>query len=143
LDLANAKCTFAKLVCVNNLSLRIAVIILLIFSILPETGQLLKLPNLFQHYSEHKESKKQDSFDFLSFLIEHYSANADKSNENEHSDLPFKQSCASANVLMVFERVFEFKIEPIFSFQSKSHYFIVNEVQYLSPAFTIWQPPKI
>jgi hypothetical protein len=140
LDLAIAKCTFATLVGVNNLSLRIAVIILLIFSILPETGQLLKLPYLFQHYSEHKQSEKQDSFDFLSFLIEHYSEN---SNDNEHSDLPFKQSCSSSNVLMVFERVFDFKIEPIFTFQTKSRFSIVNEVKYLSPAFSIWQPPKI
>ena len=123
--------------------MRIAVIILLIFSILPETGQLLKLPNLFQHYNEHKQSKNQDSFDFLSFLIEHYSANADKSNENEHSDLPFKQSCASSNVLMVFEHAFDFTIEPVFTFQTKSHFFIVNQVRYLSPAFSIWQPPKI
>ena len=123
--------------------MRIAVIILLIFSILPETGQLLKLPNLFQHYNEHKHSEKQDSSDFLSFLLEHYSTQNDNANEQEHSNLPFKQSCTPSNLLMVFERVFDFKIEPIFTFQIKSHFFVASEVLYLAPAFSIWQPPKI
>jgi hypothetical protein len=110
---------------------------------LPETRQLIKLPNLFQHYHQHKQNEHDKAFGFLEFLQEHYATNNPTSNEQEHNDLPFKQSCASSNVLMVFERGFDFTMEPLVLFVSKSHYFIVNEVQYLSPFFSIWQPPKL
>ena len=49
-------------------------------------GQLLKIPNLIEHYIEHKNELTTASISFIDFLESHYSKNAEN-NKEEHQDL--------------------------------------------------------
>lgn len=61
-------------------------------------GQLLKVPNLLEHYKEHKRDVAVSSITFIQFIKNHYSKNSQNSNE-EHQDLPFKTFDNTTNVL--------------------------------------------
>ena len=51
-------------------------------------GQLVKLPNLFEHYKAHKSKVTSDTISFLDYINLHYSKNVE--NNQDHQDLPFK-----------------------------------------------------
>ena len=52
-------------------------------------GQLFKIPNLIEHYNEHKNELTTTSISFIDFLESHYSKNTEN-NLEEHQNLPFK-----------------------------------------------------
>ena len=131
--------------------MRLAIIILLIFSILPETGQLLKIPSLLHHYLEHdhhhEEHSEDSTSDFFSYVKDHYTQKDNTHNhpehEDDHQDLPFKSCSCAHHLVMIFARGFDFFIAHTFYIKDKSSYFTVSDDLIASPLFSIWQPPKI
>lgn len=104
-------------------------------------GQLLKIPNLFEHYQEHKNSTVASSLSFVDFIKLHYSENSDH-NHDSHQDLPFKTIESTSNLIFLisFETI---KIQITnFYLGSKRHFFYKDLVE-SSPLTSIWLPPKI
>lgn len=104
-------------------------------------GQLIKVPNLMEHYKEHKNDEANFSFSFIEFIKLHYSNNS-HSHQNDHHDLPFKtiETFSFVIGLVSFEK---FQIQ------------IINEQNFIKNSFfynpslksnlhnSIWLPPKI
>lgn len=102
-------------------------------------GQLLKVPNLIEHYIEHKNEAETNSF--VQFIKVHYSQNTEN-NQEEHQNLPFKTFENTTNVLFVFSfSTFQLeRIKPLISVKKKFFY----KKSFKSNLFTsIWLPPKI
>ena len=104
-------------------------------------GQLLKVPNLIEHYKEHKSEVSNNSISFIQFIKAHYSKNSEH-NHNEHEDLPFKTVEHNSNVLFTFlSATFKIIEKPAF-IELKPAFFYKNSFK--SNLFTsIWLPPKI
>ena len=104
-------------------------------------GQLWKVPNLIEHYKEHKRDVVNQSVSFIDFIKDHYSKNTEN-NQKEHQSLPFKTFDNTVNVLFTF---------PLLSFQIvvKRISFDVNKIFFYKNSFksnlftSIWLPPKI
>jgi hypothetical protein len=110
---------------------------------LTELSQLIKLPMLVEHYSEHKEKNKNLSV--LDFLYMHYSQNNVKDADyDKDMKLPFKSpntllsSLEIAPVLFASENLL---LKPI---PSDSKQYTLYSEKHLSSAYlaSIWQPPK-
>lgn len=103
-------------------------------------GQLLKVPNLLEHYKEHKNEDETSTISFSQFIKLHYSKNVDDNHE-EHQNLPFK---TLDNVVSVFTFCFS---------QYQFHFvklLIENRRKFFYKFFfkssliaSIWLPPKI
>ena len=104
-------------------------------------GELLKVPNLVEHYKQHIQQASNSSASFVDFIKDHYAKNTDNDLE-EHQNLPFKTFDYASNVLIVF---------PISQFQLEnknvaivSNKRFVYKNSFKSNLFTsIWLPPKI
>ena len=104
-------------------------------------GQLLKIPNLIEHYNEHKNEVATNSSSFIGFIKLHYSKDSENNNA-EHQNLPFKTFDNTANVLFTFP-VLNFQIEIIKTLISVTKEFVYKNY-FKSNLFTsIWLPPKI
>lgn len=103
-------------------------------------GQLVKVPNLIEHYIDHKNDCTSKSISFIDFLVLHYSKNAE--NNLEHQDLPFKTFDTSSSSLFVFSH-FNYQISPVKTLVSNSKLFLYNESFQSNSIATIWLPPKI
>ncbi len=104
-------------------------------------GQLIKVPNLMEHYKEHKNDEANFSISFIEFIKLHYSNNS-HCHQNDHHDLPFKtiETFSFVIGLVSFEK---FQIQ------------IINEQNFIKNSFfynpslksnlhnSIWLPPKI
>ena len=104
-------------------------------------GQLLKIPNLIEHYKGFQAEVNSDSNSFTQFIKVHYSKNSDN-NEKEHQNLPFKTFENTVHVLFAFSNLnFQLEIiKPLISLKKK---FIYKNL-FQSNLFTsIWLPPKI
>jgi hypothetical protein len=120
----------------------IAIILLTIFlCAYTSIGQLLKVPNLIEHYKEHQNEVSNNSISFVQFIKAHYSKNSEH-NKDEHEDLPFKTVEHTTNVLFTFLFVnFKFIEKPVF-IELKPAFFYKDSFK--SNLFTsIWLPPKI
>ena len=105
-------------------------------------GQLLKVPNLFEHYKEHKnEDVTSSSISFIQFLEQHYSKNPEH-NHDEHHDLPFKTFDNVQSVLFtVSYNNFQIQVlKPLIT--SKKKFFYSNSFK-SNLITSIWLPPKI
>ncbi|MBX2888897.1 MAG: hypothetical protein KF829_09660 [Ferruginibacter sp.] len=106
-------------------------------------GELLKLPLLMQHYTEH--TQEESAISFIHFLAEHYTGKVNHQHNNHHHDnLPFKTlnaHCGSVISLIP---------NPIFSLQKQ----IFPEDNASIPTYLqsnyadaylngIWQPPRL
>ena len=103
-------------------------------------GQLLKVPNLIEHYNEHKNELTTDSISFIDYIVSHYSKNAD--NNHDHEDLPFKTLDNSSNTLFAFS-IITYQIQvvnPLISTQKK---FFYNKSFKSNLIASIWLPPKL
>jgi hypothetical protein len=104
--------------------------------------ELQKLPNLFEHYEEHKACH-DDSF--WNFLIEDYLAFDDHSNghhdDSDHEDLPFQGSheCFHTAHFSAPEITFELISFESFTSELETSYFPPVSTEYLDSPF---QPPK-
>lgn len=103
--------------------------------------QLLKLPNLIEHYKEHKSESDEDSISFIDFIKLHYSKNAEHSHE-EHHDLPFK-TIESSSLIIYFAMMENNQIETIsfFNWRKKIFGYYITFKSNLTSS--IWLPPKI
>ena len=105
-------------------------------------GQLLKVPNLFEHYKEHKNvDVTSSSISFIQFLEQHYSKNPEH-NHDEHHDLPFKTFDNVQSVLFtVSNNNFQLQVlKPLIT--SKKKFFYSNSFK-SNLITSIWLPPKI
>lgn len=103
-------------------------------------GQLVKVPNLIEHYITHKKDTNSSSITFIDYLVLHYSKNAE--NNLEHQDLPFKTFDTSSSSLFVFSH-FNYQISPVKTLVSNSKLFLYNESFQSNIIAAIWLPPKI
>ena len=106
-----------------------------------ELGELLKIPQLFVHYTEHKTQNNKISF--FDFLTMHYS-NDHGENDADDMKLPFKShdNCSITNNQVFF--VHSFPIITIKSVESSLEKIKACKEEFLFSSFqsTIWQPPK-
>ena len=103
-------------------------------------GQLLKVPNLIEHYNEHKNELTTDSISFIDYIVSHYSKNAE--NNHDHEDLPFKTLDNSSSTLFAFS-IITYQIQvvkPLISIQKK---FFYNKSFKSNLIASIWLPPKL
>ena len=103
-------------------------------------GQLLKVPNLIEHYNEHKNELTTDSISFMDYIVSHYSKNAE--NNHDHEDLPFKTLDNSSSTLFAFS-IITYQIQVIKSLISTQKKFFYNKSFKSNLIASIWLPPKL
>ena len=103
-------------------------------------GQFLKIPNLIEHYNEHKNELTSDSISFIDYIVSHYSKNAE--NNHDHQDLPFKTLDNSSSVLFAFS-IITLQTQTIKSLISPQKKFFYNKSFKSNLIASIWLPPKL
>lgn len=122
----------------------ISIIILIAYlSSYTEVRELLKLPILLEHFTEH--SSKDSTLSFSEFLCMHYLHAHDNDGDDEHDrSLPFKShdGCASnfSSNLYAQHQSIEFK-----PFVTELNHTLTIKEDYIYSSFcsSIWQPPKV
>jgi len=99
-------------------------------------GQLVKLPNLFEHYKK----VTSDTISFLDYINLHYSKNVE--NNQDHQDLPFKSLDNSISVLFVFP-LMTFQLQIVNTIIALKKKFFYNKSFTSNLIISIWLPPKI
>lgn len=104
-------------------------------------GQLIKVPNLMEHYKEHKNDEANFSISFIEFIKLHYLNNS-HSHQNDHHDLPFKtiETFSFVIGLVSFEK---FQIQIINEQNFIKNSFFYNPSLKSNLQISIWLPPKI
>jgi hypothetical protein len=103
-------------------------------------GQLVKLPNLVEHYKAHKNELSSNSISFFDYVKLHYAKNVD--NNQDHQNLPFKTLDNSISVLFVFP-LMTFQIPIVNSIIAIKKKFFYNKSFTSNLIISIWLPPKI
>jgi hypothetical protein len=103
-------------------------------------GQLVKLPNLVEHYKAHKNELSSNSISFFDYVKLHYAKNVD--NNQDHQNLPFKTLDNSISVLFVFPFM-TFQIPIVNSIIAIKKKFFYNKSFTSNLIISIWLPPKI
>ena len=103
-------------------------------------GQLLKVPNLIEHFNEHKNELTTDSISFIDYIISHYSKNAE--NNHDHEDLPFKTLDNSSSTLFAFS-IITYQIQVVKAIISTQKKFFYNKSFKSNLVASIWLPPKL
>ena len=124
---------------------KIVTVLLMSAYLLPVTAvtELLKLPQLFEHYYDHKTEGNDDGF--IAYLFQHYcKEDGTDKDAAEDSQLPFKNSEQILSVMVISVNPPEaFFITPVVLPPVKKAYTISNDdfisSQYLD---AIWQPPR-
>lgn len=113
--------------------------ILLLQSLHVSLEDIVKIPDLVEHYQEHKIEQGDD---LLSFLNKHYGSDKEdhKSEDSEHEDLPFHHTNHNCIDLKV-DVPLTFHLKNIRANQSK-HYFVYSEPITSRATHSIHQPPK-
>lgn len=104
-------------------------------------GEFLKVPNLIEHYKDHKLEALNTTSSFIDFIKEHYSKNTENT-QKEHENLPFKTLDNNPSSLFVFT-------VSNFLCAVKKVNFVTHKVFFYKKTFksnlftSIWLPPKI
>lgn len=110
-----------------------------------EIGQLLKLPSLIQHFTEHHDHDDNLDISFADFIDFHYNnteKHSSKENEN-HQNLPFKTINSNVNTVLAFENQTEFSFRKL-NIISLNRTVPFSQDFYISSVFaSIWLPPKL
>ncbi|HEY0676883.1 MAG TPA: hypothetical protein VGD17_01310 [Chitinophagaceae bacterium] len=119
-----------------------AILFLFIFSVsVTEAGQLLKLPILVEHYIDHTERDKANSF--LGFLKEHYQYDhTDDGDESEDSSLPFK-TLNNSIVSLSFLSPESEEINTSFGLLSTNRQLHPEPFLFKDPLSGVFHPPRI
>jgi len=102
---------------------------------------IIKLPQLIDHFEEHQENYGDD---FLSFLNKHYGAQKDKheSEENDgHEELPFHHSqhlCIDLKIDLPEISILEKNV----LVRNPEHHFRYQPPHADSATYSLFQPPK-
>ena len=110
-----------------------------------EIGQLLKLPNLIQHFSNHQEDTSGQNISLLDFLAIHYNDSEHHPNQGKdnHQSLPFKTINQSVNTVLAFENITQFSFRKPNTISVNSTVSFSQDF-YISSVFaSIWLPPKL
>ncbi|MCP1301578.1 hypothetical protein NK356_20565 [Chryseobacterium sp. S0630] len=124
----------------------LSIFFLIIFLSTSSIGeQLLKLPELIEHFLLHQEEHDDEASSFIGFLKEHYSYNNSHYNSAKHShkNLPFKSIDAHAPHIAVFNfqiSTFSF-LKTIAEIKEKPLYY-TNSFIPSAHLKGIWQPPR-
>lgn len=103
--------------------------------------ELIKLPTLIHHYHEH--SKDNKNLSFTDFVYLHYMTNHSSSNEDSHSNLPFKSAKNITSYSIILHEVFSINNQDDYDisiFRIINHYKMENSFRLLD---NIWHPPKV
>jgi hypothetical protein len=103
-------------------------------------GQLLKVPNLIEHYKEHKNELTTSSISFIDYIVSHYSKNAE--NNNDHQNLPFKTFDNSPIILFAFS-IATYQIQRVKHLITTKKKFFYNKSFKSNLITSIWLPPKL
>ena len=103
-------------------------------------GQLFKVPNLIEHYFEHKNESATNSISFIDYIVSHYSKNAE--NNQNHEDLPFKTFDNSTSTLFAFSLI-TYQIQVVKSLISSQKKFFYIKLFKFNLIASIWLPPKL
>lgn len=107
-----------------------------------ELSQLVKLPTLVEHFSEHKQQNKAMSF--WDFMCIHYAGKFSKDNDYEKDmKLPFKAHDTSQSFIFVANQPVT-PFMPTFTVNLQQKTFSHYDEQFLTSFYLscIWQPPK-
>lgn len=104
-----------------------------------ELHEFFKLPQLLEHFIEHKTEDRKTTF--LDFLVLHY---ATSDNAGEHSELPFKADHDSGNIVNSGFVNFNNFCLVVKSTPIESKIYKTHAIDFISSAYlsSIWQPPK-
>lgn len=120
------------------------VFLILHFFTATEIHQLVRMPALLKHFSEHKLSTV--SLNFFEFLSMHYGneSNQHQSKGSQHEQLPFQGNCqVSLHILWVsLPGSEEIVSSPISIFKSEKSV-LPSFVLPPNDGNQIWQPPKV
>ena len=109
-----------------------------------EIGQLLKIPTLIQHFTEHHDDDLYISFaDFIDFHYNNDKQHSDTDKHDNHQNLPFKTINTNVNTILAFESqtAFSFRKLNIISLNRTVPF---SQDFYISSVFaSIWLPPKL
>lgn len=114
--------------------------ILLLQSLHVSLEDIVKIPELVEHYQEHK-AKSGD--DFFAFLNKHYGGQKEQhesENHENHDDLPFHHSQHVCIDLKVDVPLLFVAKQP--ESEIPEHYFYYEEPQTSAAATNLLQPPK-
>jgi hypothetical protein len=108
-----------------------------------ELHQIVGLPVLLEHFTDHKKTDCKISF--IDFIKKHYSENNKTQDHNdEHKHLPFKtHDCSAVHSMIIFFELpsFDFAYNHFVLNKEKTKYIKrFNSSTFLS---NIWQPPKV
>jgi hypothetical protein len=106
-----------------------------------EVHQLLKLPVLWQHFTEHQQKDK--SITFLEYLSHHYETHDDHDDDHDRDmELPFKDfgHCVSVQAVTVSSFKLDLTVE-YFPFQ-KTYACFYDKFVMVFHLTKIWQPPR-
>ncbi len=107
-------------------------------------GELLKLPALIHHYSEHIQDEKNDYFSFFDFLAEHYAGDINHSDiHHDHDDLPFKTINSHIAQVLIIVPQSTYHFQQVISVRSILKVVIHTQQNYSNTHLdSIWQPPR-
>jgi hypothetical protein len=105
--------------------------------------QLMKLPVVFQHFSEHQKEDKDITI--FRFLAIHYLHGSPKDKDYDRDmQLPFKTSgdCISSIAIAFVSMIVPFNLTKPAEIIQKKNYILRD--QFIIPSYlaSIWQPPK-
>lgn len=108
-----------------------------------EFNELLKLPLLLEHYSQHNSNNS--TLSFSDFLYMHYlEAEDNDGDEAAEKKLPFKShdNCIHSSSINFFAQTSDIYIKPIETELATAQ---TQEKEFFYPSFSanIWQPPKL
>ncbi len=107
-------------------------------------GEVLKLPVLFEHYTEHAQKDKDVSF--FDFLAKHYGTSINHQHNDKHHDhenLPFKTTNVHFVHVVSLEPPFLFMANTILGYFT-NEVIIHHQQAYSNTTInTIWQPPRL
>ncbi len=108
-----------------------------------EAHQLLKLPVIFEHYSEHKQEDK--NITALEFLAIHYLHGSPKDKDYDRDmQLPFKTSDDCISAISPAFVPLQIQQAPLESIEINTEKIFILKDQFILSSYlaNIWQPPK-
>lgn len=108
-----------------------------------EFRELLKFPDMLEHYKEHKQ--KNNAISFFDFINMHYSGPHDDDGDSDKDmNLPFKShdNCMAVNNnLLASNSLPAYTIKPVETNLNKLN---ISQVHFSPSSYqvNIWQPPK-
>jgi len=100
---------------------------------------MLRLPILFEHFSEHKQ--KVNDISFWEFLVMHYNSNV--SHDSDDNQLPFKDPGHSFTALTLAVPSHKIVLQEITVQTKTNHTSTYSETFIASHLSDIFQPPRI